>query len=89
VLGGAASGMTLVGALSLMSLEAPDAGWAVQLSGMAQCIGYLIAAGGPIAAGWLHDQTGSWNSVLILIAAVAVAQSLVVFAGRPTKRPVA
>ena len=82
VLAGAASGMTLVGALSLMSLESPDPGWAVQLSGMAQSVGYLIAAGGPIAAGWLHDQTGSWTPVLVLVAVVAVAQSAVVFAGR-------
>ncbi len=82
VLAGAASGMTLVGALSLMSLESPDPGWAVQLSGMAQSGGYLIAAGGPIAAGWLHDNTGSWTSVLVLIAVIAAVQSVVVVGGR-------
>ena len=74
--------MTLVGALSLMSLEAPDPGWAVRLSGMAQSGGYLIAAGGPIAAGWLHDQTGSWTAVLVLVAVIALLQSLAVLAGR-------
>jgi CP family cyanate transporter-like MFS transporter len=88
VLAGGASGMTLVGALSLMSLESPDPGWAVRLSGMAQSGGYLIAAGGPIAAGWLHDTTGSWTPVLVLIAAIAALQSGVVMAGhmrRPAK----
>ncbi len=86
VVAGAASGMTLVGALSLMSLEAPDPGRAVQLSGMAQSGGYLIAAGGPIAAGWLHDQTGSWTAVLVLVAVIAVLQSGAVLAGRSRPR---
>lgn len=33
------------------------------LSGMAQGFGYLLASGGPVCAGAIHDLTGSWSAV--------------------------
>jgi CP family cyanate transporter-like MFS transporter len=43
---------------------------------MAQCIGYLVAALGPIVFGLIHDYTGQWSAALLLTAAVTVLQAL-------------
>lgn len=49
---------------------------AAQISGMAQCIGYFLAAIGPFLFGFLHDLTGGWNIPLIVITAFAVVTVL-------------
>lgn len=64
-------------ALSLFALRAATQRQATELSGMAQSIGYLMAAAGPIAIGVLHDATGSWNVALVVILVLVVAQLLV------------
>jgi len=64
-------GFTLV--LALFVLRAGDAHHAVALSGMAQSVGYTLAAVGPIAAGALHDATGGWRAPLVVLIAIAVA----------------
>jgi MFS transporter, CP family, cyanate transporter len=64
-------GFTLV--LSLFVLRAHDAPHAVALSGMAQSVGYALAAVGPIAVGALHDATGGWTVPLVTLVVVAVA----------------
>lgn len=59
-------------ALTLFVLRARDAAETAQLSAGAQTVAYLVAAGGPIALGSLHDLTGSWApgiGVLIICAA--------------------
>lgn len=61
-------------ALLLLVLRAPDAGSAAELSGMAQSVGYLVAAVGPTLFGFLHDLTGGWT--------VPLAGLLVVLAGK-------
>ena len=53
---GFGTGFTLV--LALFVLRAHDAPHAAALSGMAQSVGYTVAAIGPIAVGALHDLTG-------------------------------
>jgi CP family cyanate transporter-like MFS transporter len=83
LLAGLSTGCALVLALSLISLGARGPRHGAQLSGMAQAIGYLLAATGPIVAGWLRDQTGSWTPTLILIAAIATTQTLVASARLP------
>ncbi|MDO4641031.1 MAG: MFS transporter [Neisseria sp.] len=40
---------------------------AATLSGMAQTVGYLIAATGPVGAGWLFAQTQSWDAGLAIM----------------------
>jgi CP family cyanate transporter-like MFS transporter len=57
-------------ALLLLVLRAPDAEIAGELSGMAQSIGYLVAAVGPTAFGFLHDLTAGWEIPLLFLAAV-------------------
>ncbi|HST64554.1 MAG TPA: MFS transporter [Mycobacteriales bacterium] len=76
VLAGISSGAALVYALTRISLTARTSAEATKLSGMAQSIGYLLAAGGPVAAGFLRDHTGSWTPALLLVATVAVVQAV-------------
>ena len=69
---GAALGM----ALTLMTLRAPDSAHAAQLSGMAQCLGYTLAAAGPFAVGALHDLTDGWTVPLVLLLVLLVPQGI-------------
>ncbi|MGC5166224.1 MFS transporter [Luteimicrobium sp. DT211] len=83
LLAGASSGASLVVALSLFAARTRTARDAGRLSGMAQGVGYLVAAGGPTVAGLLHDATGAWAATLGLVACVAAAQAVVgLLAGR-------
>ncbi|HEU4703379.1 MAG TPA: MFS transporter [Conexibacter sp.] len=65
------TGFTLV--LALFVLRAEDTSHAVALSGMAQSVGYALAAVGPIAVGALHDVTGGWTMPLVVLVGVATA----------------
>ncbi len=56
-------------ALTLFALRAPDPGHAAALSGMAQSVGYLLAAAGPFLFGILRDATGAWKVPLALLLA--------------------
>jgi CP family cyanate transporter-like MFS transporter len=71
---GLGTGTSITLALSLFALRAAHQRQATELSGMAQSIGYLMAAAGPVAIGILHDATGSWTSALIVILVVVAAQ---------------
>jgi CP family cyanate transporter-like MFS transporter len=83
VLLGAAQSAALGLALTLVALRAPDAAHAAQLSGMAQSVGYVLAAAGPFAVGALHDVSGGWTvPFLLLIALLAVQGTAGVLAGR-------
>jgi CP family cyanate transporter-like MFS transporter len=64
---GIAGGANIVLALSFFGLRTPHHGRAAALSGMAQSVGYLVAAAGPIAVGALHDATGSWTPALVTV----------------------
>ena len=75
VLAGTSAGSSLVYALTRISLAARTSTEATRLSGMAQSLGYLLAAAGPVAAGWLRDSTGSWTPALLLVAALAITQA--------------
>lgn len=76
---GAALGL----ALTLVALRSPDAAHASQLSGMAQSIGYVVAASGPFLVGAVHDATGTWTVPLVLLLLLFVPQGVVgVLAGR-------
>jgi MFS transporter, CP family, cyanate transporter len=69
---GAASGSALSLALMLIVLRSPDAAHAAALSGMAQAIGYCLAATAPFLVGALKDLTGGWevSVAMILLALV-------------------
>jgi len=71
-LAGAAGGSMIVLALSLFGLRTRHHTQAATLSGMAQSLGYLFAAAGPIGIGAIHDATGLWTPALVIIAAVGL-----------------
>ncbi len=71
-------------ALLFIVLRSPDSETATELSGMAQSIGYLLAAIGPTLFGAIHDFTGDWLIPLIfLLAIVGVKLFFGLGAGRP------
>ena len=59
-------------ALTFFALRTPDPEHAAALSGMAQSVGYLLAAAGPFLFGTLHDATHAWTVSLALLFAVVV-----------------
>ncbi|MGN7967286.1 MFS transporter [Microbacterium sp. 22179] len=61
---GFAAGVNVVLALSFFGLRTMHHGQAASLSGMAQTLGYLVAAAGPLAFGALHDATGGWTAIV-------------------------
>ncbi|XVQ11714.1 CynX/NimT family MFS transporter [Spirillospora sp. CA-255316] len=73
---GIGQGVGFATALSLLGLRAHDARVAVQLSGMAQGCGYVIAALGPLAVGALHDATHGWNVPIVAVLAVTAAMAV-------------
>ncbi|WP_369921005.1 CynX/NimT family MFS transporter [Marinomonas polaris] len=70
---GFGSGACMMLGLTFVVLRTQNAGDAAALSGMAQCVGYLMAAAGPLLLGQVHDWTGGWTAPLLMTAAIAVA----------------
>ncbi|POX35929.1 MFS transporter [Streptomyces sp. Ru73] len=77
--------MTLLGlgqgaAISLALLfivqRAPDTRHASQLSSMAQCFGYILAATGPAVLGAVHDASGTWTVPVVVLLVLLVPQVL-------------
>jgi CP family cyanate transporter-like MFS transporter len=58
---GLAQGSGFALALTLIVLRSPSPLVAARLGGVAQCLGYLLAALGPLLLGALHDLTGGWS----------------------------
>lgn len=69
-------GITLGGgfalALTFIGLRSKDAEQATELSGMAQSFGYLLAAVGPFAIGFIYDLTASWTAALVILIVVGI-----------------
>lgn len=80
---GFACGAALSVALTLIAMRARDHHTATVLSGMAQAIGYLVAAVGPFLFGWLFEASNTWTLPLISLAAIALVQTMMgVIVGR-------
>ena len=66
-----------------MAMRAPDPAAAATLSAMAQSVGYLLAAFGPLLFGLLHVVFGSWQPAILLLCGVTMIQGIAGFiAGR-------
>jgi len=65
-------GGTFALTLTLMVLRAPDARRSAELSGMAQALGYTVAALGPFLVGVLHAAEGGWTAPLLFLLALGV-----------------
>lgn len=76
IIAGLGAGASLVLSLSLFNLRASDHHQASKLSGMAQCVGYALAASGPLFFGVLHEHSGSWTLPLIVLVTLSLLQTL-------------
>ncbi|KYG79979.1 MFS transporter [Roseivirga seohaensis] len=72
--------------LMLIIFRSEDSETAAELSGMAQSIGYLIAATGPILFGSIFDLTGNWSYSLVFLLVIALLKLYMgLGAGKPGK----
>ena len=71
---GVGVGCCIVYALSLFGLRTRNSTQAAALSGMAQSVGYLLAALGPVLFSLLHDATGGWAWPLTILLGLVVGQ---------------
>src|SRR5262249_25756420 len=69
---GMGMGSALVLSLAFVGLRAGTQQVAASLSGMAQCIGYLLASVGPTFTGFVHDFSGGWTAPLSVCIALCV-----------------
>ncbi len=76
IVAGFGSGVSISLALAFFSLRTRDHQNAGQISGMAQSVGYIVAAAGPVTVGYLHAATHSWTWPLILLLAVSVMMTV-------------
>ncbi|WP_336817723.1 MFS transporter [Cedecea sp. MMO-103] len=82
-LGGFGSSAAMILGLSFIGMRTGSAHQAAALSGMAQCVGYLLAAFGPPVMGKIHDITGSWAIPLLGCALLSVVMGVFgAYAGR-------
>ena len=74
--------------LSMMffTLRTKDGYEAAELSGMAQSLGYLLAAVGPVLVGGLQDITGSWTLPLSMMALFAIVMLIMGVASGKNKQ---
>jgi CP family cyanate transporter-like MFS transporter len=80
---GSGQGATFAIGLTMFVLRARSTASTARLSAMAQTFGYLVAAGGPLLVGALHDAAGSWTPPLVLLLVLIVPQLVTgVIAGR-------
>jgi len=85
---GLGQGGTLGLAIFFTMARAPDPAASASLSGFAQSTGYLIAAAGPLAVGFLHSATGGWTvPVLALLGVVGLELWSGLLAGRARTLP--
>jgi CP family cyanate transporter-like MFS transporter len=74
---GLAQGGGFALALTLIVLRSPTPLVAAKLGGVAQCLGYLLAALGPLVIGALHDLTGGWTWPMVVLLAAIVPMTWV------------
>ncbi|MEL0552906.1 MULTISPECIES: CynX/NimT family MFS transporter [Enterobacteriaceae] len=73
---GFGSGATMILGLTFIGLRASSAHQAAALSGMAQAVGYLLAACGPPLMGRIHDANGNWQIPLLAVALISVVMAV-------------
>ncbi|MEK4563648.1 MFS transporter [Alkalihalobacillus sp. FSL R5-0424] len=72
---GLASGSSISLALTFIGLRSANAKQASKLSGMAQSLGYLLAASGPIIIGLVFDWFHNWTAPLLMFMVVLIAMT--------------
>lgn len=79
------SGLAFPTAISLITARTRHPSVTAQLSGFVQPVGYALAAIGPFVVGLIHEATGDWSLVIVLLALTSVPLTL---AGLRVARPV-
>jgi CP family cyanate transporter-like MFS transporter len=83
VLFGIGTGACLATGLALFVLRTSQVEDSARLSAMAQSVGYLICACGPLLFGLVHDLTNSWNVPLVMLLLFLIPQLIMgMLAGR-------
>ena len=83
VLQGIGQGGLIAAAMTLIVLRSPDSHVAAHLSGMAQGVGYVLAAFGPLLVGLIRGWTGSFSETAFLFVALGLGAAIMGFgAGR-------
>ncbi len=86
---GLGQGATISLALLIITVRAPDPASVTALSAVAQSMGYVFAAAGPVLIGLLHGLTGNWTVPLAVAVGLSVVQlAFGALAGRPAAEPV-
>ncbi|MGW2148976.1 CynX/NimT family MFS transporter [Nonomuraea bangladeshensis] len=81
---GLGQGASFALALLIIALRPADPAAVTALSAVAQSVGYVIAALGPLLFGYLRELSGGWNVPLTVALGVLAVQIVVGwFAGRP------
>ncbi|WP_200948194.1 MFS transporter [Nocardioides sp. Soil774] len=70
------SGLAFPTAIALITARTRHPSVTAQLSGFVQPVGYALAAIGPFLVGLLHDATGGWSLVIVLLALTSVPLTL-------------
>lgn len=76
ILQGIGQGGLIAVAMTVIVLRSPDSHVAAHLSGMAQCVGYLLAAIGPLVVGLIRSWTGSFSACAILFVALGLVAAV-------------
>lgn len=83
---GFGSGATMILGLTFIGLRASSAHQAAALSGMAQSVGYLLAACGPPLMGKIHDTNGDWSIPLMGVAILSLLMAIFGLCAGETKK---
>ncbi|MGW4468223.1 MFS transporter [Nonomuraea sp. NPDC004354] len=81
---GVGQGASLALALLIITLRAPDPSSVTALSAVAQSVGYVLAALGPLVIGFLRQASGGWTLPLLAgLVACLIQLAVGIRAGRP------
>jgi CP family cyanate transporter-like MFS transporter len=69
---GGACGAAFSLSMMFFSLRSNDGQEAAKVSGMAQSVGYLIAAAGPVLLGFMHDITADWILPITIVGMIGI-----------------
>ena len=79
------SGLAFPTAIALIAARTRHPSVTAQLSGFVQPVGYALAAIGPFLVGLVHEATGGWTLILVLLALTSVPLTIAgVRVARPT-----
>ncbi len=76
IIQGIGQGGLIAAAMMVIVLRSPDSHTAAHLSGMAQCVGYILAATGPLLVGMIHSATGSFAACGVLFLLLGLGASI-------------